>query len=69
LARTAEHFRQLLDPVFSASGTVIEIEGLGGRLIRDAHAEPNDDALTTPAIGNISTDPSRHPPMTLPWVL
>jgi len=68
-AGIAEHFRQLLDPVLSASGTVIEIEGLGGRLVRDAHAEPDDAILTTPALGHISTDPWRHPSMTLPWVL
>jgi hypothetical protein len=37
--RTAEYFRQFLDPVVSASG--IEIKGLGRRLIRDAHAEPD----------------------------
>ena len=67
-ARIAEHFCQLLDPVLFASGTVIEIEGLGGRLVRDTHAEPDDDILTTPAIGHI-TDPWRRPPMTLPWVL
>ena len=43
-ARTAEYLRQFLDPVLSASG--IEIEGLGRRLIRDAHAEPDTiDAL------------------------
>ena len=43
-ALTAEYFRQFLDPVLSASG--IEIEGLGRRLIRDAHAEPDTiDAL------------------------
>ena len=38
-ARTAEYFRQFLDPVVSARG--IEIKGLGDRLIRDAHAEPD----------------------------
>jgi hypothetical protein len=38
-AGSAEYFRQFLDPVVSPSG--IEIEGLGRRLIRDAHAEPD----------------------------
>jgi hypothetical protein len=38
-APIAEYFRQFLDPVVSASG--IEIKGLGRRLIRDAHAEPD----------------------------
>jgi hypothetical protein len=33
---SVEYFRQLLDPVVSASG--IEIEGLGRRLVRDAYA-------------------------------
>ena len=46
-ARIAEHFRQLLDPVVPASGTGIEIEGLGRRLARDAHAEPDSDVSTT----------------------
>jgi hypothetical protein len=42
-ARIVEHFRQLLDPMVAASGTSIEIEGLGRRLVRDAHAEPGSD--------------------------
>jgi hypothetical protein len=65
----AEHFRQLLDPVLSASGIGIEIEGLGQRLVRDAHAEPHDDILTTQRACYISTDRWRSPPMTLPWFL
>ena len=44
--RIAEHFRQLLDPVIPASGTGIEIEGLGRRLVRDAYAEPDGDIST-----------------------
>jgi hypothetical protein len=59
-ARIAEHFRQLLDPMISASGTDIAIEGLGGRLARDTHDEP--DALSQFSSGRL-----RHPPFTLPW--
>jgi hypothetical protein len=53
-ARIAEHFRQLLDPVVPASGTGIEIEGLGQRLVRDAHAEPDSDVSTTHTLDRTS---------------
>ena len=46
-ARIAEHFRQLFNPVVPASGTGIEIEGLGRRLVRDTHAEPDSDISIT----------------------
>jgi hypothetical protein len=46
-AAIAEHFRQLLDPVVPASCLGIEIEGLGRRLVRDAHAEPDSDISNT----------------------
>jgi len=68
-ARIAEHFRQLLDPVVPTSGTGIEIEGLGGRLVRNAHAESDSDILSTHTLDRTSTNLYRHPPITLPWVL
>ena len=46
-ARIAEHFRQLLDPVVPTSGTGIEIEGLGRRLVRDAYAGPDSNISIT----------------------
>lgn len=58
-ARTAEYFRQFLDPVVSARG--IEIKGLGRRLIRDAHAEPDTihalEKIHSPSIASSATIP------------
>ena len=42
-ARLTEYFRQILDPIVSASGSGIEIKGLGRRLARDVHAELDND--------------------------
>ena len=68
-ARIAEHFGQLLEPMVPTSGTGIEIEGLGERLVRDAHAEPDSDILGKHTLDRTSTNLYRHPPITLPWVL
>jgi hypothetical protein len=38
-----EHSSHLLDPIVSPSSTGIETEGIGGRLIRDGHAERNSE--------------------------
>jgi hypothetical protein len=42
-AHVDERFRQRLDPLVSWSSSGIEMEGIGGRLIRDGHAELDDD--------------------------
>jgi hypothetical protein len=38
-----EHSSHLLDPIVSPSSTGMEMEGIGGRLIRDGHAERNSN--------------------------
>ena len=53
-ALIAEHFRQLLDPVVPTSGTGIEIEGLGRRLIRDAYAGPDSNISIMHTLGRAS---------------
>jgi hypothetical protein len=68
-ARIAEHFHQLLEPMVPTSGTGSEIEGLGERLVRDAHAEPDSNILSTHTPDRTSANLYRHPPITLPWVL
>ena len=68
-ARIAQHFHQLLEPMVPTSGTGIEIEGLGERLVRDAHAEPDSDILGKHTLDRTSTNLYRHSPITLPWVL
>jgi len=68
-ARIAEQFHQLLEPMVPTSGTGIEIEGLGERLVRDAHAEPDSDILGKHTLDRTSTNLYRHSPITLPWVL
>jgi hypothetical protein len=52
-AGIAEYFRRLLDPVVSQSSADIEIEGIGGRLVRDGHVVPATHI-------SISTSSSRH---------
>jgi len=44
-AHLDERFRQRLDPLVSSSSSGIEIEGVGGRLVRDGHAELEDDRI------------------------
>jgi len=68
-ARIAEEFRQLLDPMVLTSGTGIEIEGLGARLVRDAHTEQDSDLLSMHTRYRTSTNLCRRPPNTLPWIL
>jgi hypothetical protein len=53
-ARIAEHFHQLLDPVVPTSGTGIQIEGLGRRLVRDAYAGPDSDISITHTLDRTS---------------
>jgi hypothetical protein len=43
LSHIHERSSHLLDPIISPSSTGIEMEGIGGRLIRDGHAELNAD--------------------------
>jgi len=59
-AGIAEYFRRLLDPVVSQSSADIEIEGIGGRLVRDGHVVPATHI-------SISTSSSRHS-ITLLWI-
>jgi hypothetical protein len=50
-----EYSRQFLDPIVSASGGGIEIEGLGRRLVRDGHTELDSNYRERAHADHIST--------------